>query len=251
MVSQKDEHRRLFTTEEVLSFLRADSERDETSSEGSDDDWETDESGTSDVPIVKRAKLTTSTMQLQEQQLNQPTNLPGASRNFDNHTNSALESISEGIDLSSEESSLTSDDLSSCDDEMDADGGDWVDSSMDCSTTMPDRGDDGENWQLEDVEHILVENDGEHTHMENDGEHRQVEANGEHRQVNDDMVGDTLVDNGDGINSGSSSQGGHENSHSDGGNSRGGQGSSHGGVGGDSSSPGSHDVVGGDSRWWW
>jgi hypothetical protein len=145
MASQKDEHRRLFTTVEVVSFLHADSESDETSSEGSNDDWETDESGTSDVPIVKRAKLTTHAVQLQEQQLSQPTNLPGASRNFDYHTNGALESISEGIDLSIEESSLTSDDLSSCDDEMDADG-DWVDSSMDCSTTMTERGDKGENW---------------------------------------------------------------------------------------------------------
>ena len=230
MASQKDEHRRLFTTEEVLSFLRADSVSDETSSEGCDDDWETDESGISDVPIVKHAKLTISTVQLQEQQSSQPTNLPGASKNVDDDTNSALEPISEEITLSSEENSTTNDDLSSCDDERD---GDWVlgDSPMDYSTTMLD---EGENWQLGDVENIPVMNDDEHTCVENDGEYTHMENDGEHRWVKD-----TLVDNSDGINS-ESSEDGDESRHTGCGNRRGVCGSSPGGgsCGGDSSSHG-------------
>ena len=75
--AKQDKRQQLYSTEEVLAYLHIDSTSDGTTSEESEDDWQSSDSDSADRPDrpgVKRPKLTTSTLaqdvQLSQQQTN-------------------------------------------------------------------------------------------------------------------------------------------------------------------------------------
>ena len=62
MDSRQEERKQFYSTEEVLAHLCVDRKSDLTSSEGSTDDWQSDDNDSDDGYVVKRAKVTIPTL---------------------------------------------------------------------------------------------------------------------------------------------------------------------------------------------
>ena len=182
MDSRQDERKRFYSTEEVLTYLCVDRKSDLTSSEGSTDDWQSDDNDSDDGYVVKRAKLTIPTLvkgshqRQQQSSSNSEISQIRETSNTDDEARSETMSYSEEIDTESEESSNTS---SGSEDDGDGDS-EWVD-----STIMSGSSSEGELEEIEDDEHSSVvgygDGDVQHSMVDGDGdvEHSSVVGDGD------------------------------------------------------------------------